>query len=111
MSRQISYLPKAMRSSEGLEKLCDEKIEDLRHYDSRVANRIDDTIQKAKTISRKAQKLKDTNRFFYKMTSSVPYYYPEQAKKEDEEEENDDDFANDSTVQDTKANDMSWYSS
>ena len=97
---------------EGLEKLCDDKIEDLRHYGSRVANRIDDCIQKAKVISKKAQKLKDTNRFFYKMTSATPYHYPEQAEKEEnEEEENEDDLTNDSTVQDAKENDMSWYSS
>ena len=58
------------------------------------------------------QKLKDTNRFFYKMTSATPYHYPEQAEKEEnEEEENEDDLTNDSTVQDAKENDMSWYSS
>lgn len=110
-SKQLCHIPKAMRM-DGLEKLCDEKMEDLRFYDRRVANRIDDTIQKAKTISKKAQKLKDTNRFFYKMTSPTPYYYPEQAKKEEnEEEENEENLTNDSTVQDVKENNMSWYSS
>ena len=111
MSKQISYIPKAMRR-DGLEKLCDDKLEELRHYGSRVANRIDDTVQKAKAISKRAQKLKDTNRFFYKMTSATPYYYPEAAKKEEnEEEEHEDDLTNDSTVHDARDNDMSWYSS
>ena len=67
-------------------KLCDEKTADLREFGSRVSNQIDTTIGRAKSLSKKATQLKDTNRFFYKMTSSVPYYYPDNQKKNEYEE-------------------------
>ena len=47
---------------------------------------------RAKSLSQKAQQLKATNRFFYKMTEPVPYYYPDNQKKNDQLEQNDDDL-------------------
>ena len=85
VAKKINYIPKAIGSREGLIKLCDEKNTDLRNFNGRVSNYIDGTITKAKSLSKKATQLKDTNRFFYKMTSSVPYYYPDNQKKNEQE--------------------------
>ena len=84
VAKQLNYIPKAIGTNQGLMKICEDKTKDLRGFGNRVSNHIDGTIVRAKSLSQKAQQLKATNRFFYKMTESVPYYYPDNSKKNEQ---------------------------